>query len=106
MYQSEAHASGSWHARDAPIMLAQAKSLAERLAAVAVFKEKLKPVGTVVADNMSNGASRAFSAYPNRLVILNGGDGTIAYTQFPGPFAYNGLQALAWLTAWAGKQGK
>lgn len=101
VYLAEAHPSDGWFARDTPA-IKTATCLEDRRAAIDKFVARAKPVGDVVADAMDNGAARAFSAFPDRIVVLRA-DGTFAYTQRSGPMFYNALEALAFLEANAPK---
>ncbi len=90
VYIREAHAVNSvWPMTDPDLpVIEEPLSLAERceVAAACVSQLALAPMPAVV-DDMQDSVNRAYEAWPDRLVLVDG-DGRVAYRSAPGPFGF------------------
>ena len=80
------------------VCYAQPKSLEQRVAIANDFTKRFKYPLPFGIDDMGNGADLAYSAWPERLYIIDE-SGHIAYRGGMGPFNYKPEEARAWLAA-------
>jgi len=96
VYIAEAHSQDGWSLRmneDAGIDIRQHTDLEERRAAARRCAAELEMDIPMVLDDMSDATCKAFSAWPERIYILAGGDGHVAYKGGVGPFDFNPAEA-------------
>lgn len=104
MYVREAHPTDEWQMKSNlkdDVCYAQPKTLAQRVVIANDFIKRFKfdlPFGI---DDMSNAADNAYSAWPERLYVIDEG-GRIAYRGGMGPFNYKPAELRDWL---AGRYG-
>lgn len=84
VYILEAHPTDGWAIPNWPYRLPQHRQLADRLRAAATFKEDNAISCDFVVDLMDNSANKAFSAFPDRHVIIHNGIVSYASTFKPG----------------------
>jgi hypothetical protein len=80
------------------VCYAQPKNLEQRVAIANDFIKRYSYPVPFGIDDMSNAANDAYSAWPERLYIVDE-SGHIAYRGGMGPFNYNPAEARAWLAA-------
>jgi type I thyroxine 5'-deiodinase len=80
------------------VCYAQPKTLVQRVAIANDFVQRLKYPIPFGIDDMSNAANDAYSAWPERIYIIDE-SGRIAYVGGMGPFNYHPEEARAWLAA-------
>jgi hypothetical protein len=80
------------------VCYAQPKTLEQRLAIANDFTKRFKFPLPFGIDDMSNAADSAYSAWPERLYIIDE-SGRIAYRGGMGPFNYNPAEVREWLAA-------
>jgi hypothetical protein len=101
VYVREAHPTDEWQMKSNvkdDVCYAQPKTLEQRLAIANDFTKRFKfdlPFGI---DDMSNAADLAYSAWPERLYVIDE-SGHIAYRGGMGPFNYKPAEARQWLAA-------
>ncbi len=78
------------------VCYAQPKSLDQRLAIANDFTKRFKYTLPFGVDDMDNSAEAAYSAWPERLYIIDE-SGHIAYRGGLGPFNYHPEEARVWL---------
>jgi iodothyronine deiodinase-like protein len=83
------------------VCYAQPKTLEQRMAIANDFTRRFKYPVPFGVDDMSNAADLAYSAWPERIYIIDE-SGHIAYRGGMGPFHYRPEEARAWL---AGRYG-
>ena len=90
-YLEEAHPTDGWLYESVTHLVKQATTDDERRAAAALLAEELRKLGevdaTVVVDSLSNYASLAFGALPERLAIVR--DGRLVFLGGKGPEEYS-----------------
>ncbi len=90
VYLAEAHTIDEWQSDSNEaegIRLKQHESFEERKAAARLCREKLGLSIPTLVDGMNNDAFEAFSAWPERIYIVNG-LGRVHYRGGPGPFDF------------------
>jgi len=80
------------------VCYAQPKTLAQRLTIANDFTKRFKYTVPFGVDDMSNAAEAAYSAWPERLYVIDE-TGRIAYRGGMGPFHYDPKEVRAWLSA-------
>jgi hypothetical protein len=101
VYVREAHPTDEWQMKSNlkdDVCYAQPKTLEQRLAIANDFTRRFKfnlPFGI---DDMSNAADMAYSAWPERLYVIDE-SGHIAYRGGMGPFHYKPAEVREWLVA-------
>jgi hypothetical protein len=80
------------------VCYAQPKNLQQRVAIANDFIKRFSYPVPFGVDDMTNVADRAYSAWPERLYIIDE-SGRIAYRGGMGPFSYHPEEARAWLAA-------
>jgi type I thyroxine 5'-deiodinase len=101
VYIAEAHAEDGWQTtsnRQEGVVIRQHKTLEERRAAARRCARELELTIPMLIDGMDDGACRAFSAWPERIYILDG-DGRVAYQGGHGPYDFKPEEARAALEA-------
>jgi hypothetical protein len=104
VYVREAHPTDEWQMKSNlkdDVCYAQPKTLAQRVVIANDFIKRFKfdlPFGI---DDMSNAADNAYSAWPERLYVIDE-SGRIAYRGGMGPFNYKPSELRDWL---AGRYG-
>jgi hypothetical protein len=101
IYIAEAHPVDEWQTDDneaADIRLKQHTTFAERIAAAQLCADKLGLRIPTLVDGMDNAAVEAFSAWPERIYIINSAR-RIHYRGGPGPQEFDPQEALAVLAA-------
>jgi hypothetical protein len=101
VYVPEAHAVDEWHLEsneEAGIRVTQQTELAERIAAARAAAVRLELTMPVLVDDMENAASRAFAAWPERIVVSDR-EGRIVYPGAPGPDGFDPAEAGRHLAA-------
>lgn len=104
VYIAEAHATDEWQLPanlDEDVLVAQHTTLEDRLAAARRGVERLRLTMPVLVDGMDDAVSEAFSAWPERLYVVERG-GRIAYAGGPGPFEFDPGAAADVLVALTG----
>jgi len=101
IYIREAHPTDEWRMRSNEkdkdnVCYAQPKTLGDRVAIAADFSKRFKYTLPFGIDEMSNAASNAYAAWPERLYIIDE-TGHIAYKGGNGPFKYDPKEVRAWL---------
>jgi hypothetical protein len=99
----EAHPTDEWQMKSNlkdkdDVCYAQPKTLAQRVIIANDFIQRFKfnlPFGI---DDMSNAADNAYSAWPERLYVIDE-SGRVAYRGGMGPFNYNPAEVREWLAA-------
>jgi hypothetical protein len=101
VYVREAHPTDEWQMKSNvkdDVCYSQPKTLEQRLAIANDFTKRFKfnlPFGI---DDMSNAADNAYSAWPERLYVIDE-SGHIAYRGGMGPFHYKPAEVRDWLVA-------
>lgn len=80
------------------VCYAQPKTLEQRLAIANDFTKRFKFTLPFGIDDMSNAADTAYSAWPERLYVIDE-SGHIAYRGGMGPFNYKPAELRQWLVA-------
>lgn len=99
VYVREAHPTDEWQMKSNvkdDVCYAQPKTLEQRLAIANDFTKRFKFTLPFGIDDMSNAADNAYSAWPERLYVIDEG-GRIAYRGGMGPFNYKPAELRAWL---------
>ena len=101
IYIREAHPTDEWkmksNAKDKDdVCYAQPKTIADRVAIANDFTKRFKYPVPFAIDEMSNAASDAYAAWPERLYIIDE-SGRISYKGGNGPFKYDPKEVRAWL---------
>ena len=99
VYVREAHPTDEWQMKSNvkdDVCYAQPKTLEQRMAIANDFTKRFKYPLPFGVDDMSNAADLAYSAWPERLYIIDE-NGRIAYRGGMGPFNYKPSEARAWL---------
>jgi hypothetical protein len=97
----EAHPTDEWQMKSnvkEDVCYAQPKTLEQRMAIANDFTKRFKYPLPFGVDDMSNAADLAYSAWPERIYIIDE-RGHIAYRGGMGPFNYRPDEARAWLAA-------
>jgi hypothetical protein len=95
VYIAEAHTIDGWQTasnEQEGIRIRQATTFAERLAAAQLCAANLALTIPTLVDDMDNAAFEAFSAWPERIYIVNA-EGRIHYRGGPGPFEFKPQEA-------------
>jgi hypothetical protein len=98
VYVREAHPTDEWQMKSnvkEDVCYAQPKTLDQRIA-IANFVKRFSYPTQFGIDDMSNAANDAYSAWPERIYIIDE-TGHIAYRGGMGPFSYHPEEARAWL---------
>ena len=101
VYVREAHPTDEWQMKSNvkdDVCYSQPKTLEQRLAIANDFTKRFNfnlPFGI---DDMSNAADLAYSAWPERLYVIDE-SGRIAYRGGIGPFHYKPAEVREWLAA-------
>ena len=98
---AEAHAVDEWQLEsneEVGIRVLQQTSLEERIDAARAAAARLQLTMPVLVDGMSDAASAAFAAWPERIVIVDRG-ARIAYPGAPGPYGFSPEEAEESLSA-------
>jgi hypothetical protein len=101
VYIAEAHSTDGWQLPsnlEDDVLLAQHRTLEDRLAAARTGVERLGLTMPVLVDTMGDAVSEAFAAWPERLYVVRA-DATLEYVGGPGPFAFDPDEAYAALDA-------
>src|SRR5262249_34102984 len=80
------------------VCYAQPKTLEQRIAIGNDFTKRYNYTVPFGIDDMSNAANDAYSAWPERLYIMDE-NGRIAYKGGNGPFKYDPKEVRAWLAS-------
>jgi hypothetical protein len=99
VYVREAHPTDEWQMKSnvkEDVCYAQPKTLEQRVAIANDFVQRQKYPLPFGIDDMSNAADLAYSAWPERLYIIDE-HGRIAYAGGMGPFNYDPKEVRAWL---------
>ena len=101
VYVREAHPTDEWQMKSNvkdDVCYAQPKTLEQRVAIANDFTKRFKYTMPFGIDDMSNAADAAYSAWPERIYIIDE-SGHIAYRGGMGPFNYKPEEARNWLAA-------
>ena len=101
VYVREAHPTDEWQMKSNvkdDVCYAQPKTLEQRVAIANDFTKRFKFTLPFGIDDMSNAADLAYSAWPERIYIIDE-SGHIAYRGGIGPFNYKPAEARDWLAA-------
>ena len=101
VYVREAHPTDEWQMKSNvkdDVCYAQPKTLEQRVAIANDFTKRFKYTMPFGIDDMSNAADLAYSAWPERIYIIDE-SGHIAYRGGMGPFNYKPEEARGWLAA-------
>lgn len=99
VYVREAHPTDEWQMKSnvkEDVCYAQPKTLEQRVAIANDFVQRNHYPLPFGIDDMTNAAEHAYSAWPERLYIVDE-HGLIAYAGGMGPFNYHPAEARAWL---------
>jgi iodothyronine deiodinase-like protein len=99
VYVREAHPTDEWQMKSnvkEDVCYAQPKTLEQRVAIANDFVQRQKYPLPFGIDDMNDAADRAYSAWPERLYIIDE-HGRIAYAGGMGPFKYDPEEVRAWL---------
>jgi Iodothyronine deiodinase len=99
VYVREAHPTDEWQMKSnvkEDVCYAQPKTLAQRVAIANDFIKRYSYPIEFGIDDMTNAADAAYSAWPERLYIVDE-QGRIAYRGGMGPFHYAPDEVRAWL---------
>jgi hypothetical protein len=99
VYVREAHPTDEWQMKSnvkEDVCYAQPKTLEQRVAIANDFVQRQKYPLPFGIDDMNNAADLAYSAWPERLYIIDE-RGRIAYAGGMGPFHYDPEEVRAWL---------
>ncbi len=91
VYVAEAHATDGWQMQanlDEGVLIAQHRTLEDRLAAARAGVERLGLTMPVYVDQMDDAVSEAFAAWPERIYVA-GRDGRLAFVGGPGPWEFD-----------------
>jgi len=97
----EAHPTDEWQMKSNvkdDVCYVQPKTLEQRLTIANDFTKRFKYTVPFGVDDMSNAAEAAYSAWPERLYVIDE-TGRIAYRGGMGPFNYDPKEVRAWLSA-------
>jgi hypothetical protein len=97
----EAHPTDEWQMKSNvkdDVCYAQPKNLEQRLYIANDFIKRFKYPVPFGVDDMSNQAEAAYSAWPERLYVIDE-SGRIAYRGGMGPFHYDPKEVRTWLAA-------
>jgi len=97
VYIAEAHSTDGWQLPsnlEDDVLLAQHRTLADRLAAARTGVERLGLTMPVLVDTMDDAVSETFAAWPERLYVVRA-NATLEYVGGPGPFAFDPDEAYA-----------
>ncbi len=97
----EAHPTDEWQMKSNvkdDVCYAQPKTLEQRVSIANDFTKRFKFSLPFGIDDMSNAADNAYSAWPERIYIIDE-SGHIAYRGGIGPFNYKPAEAREWLAA-------
>ena len=100
VYVREAHPTDEWQMKSNlkdDVCYAQPKTLEQRVIIANDFVKRFKYPVPFALDDMSNAADLTYSAWPERLYIIDE-NGHIAYAGGMGPFHYYPEEVRAWLT--------
>jgi hypothetical protein len=97
IYIEEAHPIDGWYLPGAktPITHRQPQSTEERISVAKTFVQQTGFCVPLYVDTIANEASLRYSAWPERLYIVQ--DGVVVFQGGPGPFEYRLTEVLAWL---------
>lgn len=101
IYVREAHPTDEWQMKsnvEQDVCYAQPKTLAQRLTIANDFTKRFKYTVPFGVDDMSNAAEAAYSAWPERLYVIDE-NGRISYRGGMGPFNYDPKEVRTWLSA-------
>lgn len=101
MYVREAHPTDEWQMKSNvkdDVCYAQPKTLEQRVAIAQDFTKRFKFPLPFGIDDMSNAATDAYAAWPERLYIIDE-TGHIVYRGGMGPFHYKPAAVREWLAA-------
>ena len=101
MYVREAHPTDEWQMKSNvkdDVCYAQPKTLEQRVIIANDFIKRFKFPLPFGIDDMSNAADNAYSAWPERIYIIDE-SGRIAYRGGMGPFKYYPAEVREWLAA-------
>jgi hypothetical protein len=101
VYVREAHPTDEWQMKSNvkdDVCYAQPKSLEQRVAIAKDFTTRFKYALPFGIDDMSNLADAAYSAWPERLYVIDE-SGHIAYRGGLGPFNYKPAEVRDWLAS-------
>jgi len=101
VYVREAHPTDEWQMKSNvkdDVCYAQPKTLEQRVAIAQDFTKRYKYTLPFGIDDMSNEADAAYSAWPERLYVIDE-SGHIAYRGGMGPFNYKPAEVREWLAA-------
>jgi hypothetical protein len=101
IYIREAHPTDEWQMKSnvkEDVCYAQPKTLEQRLAIGNDFTKRFSYAVPFGIDDMSNTANDAYSAWPERLYVIDE-SGHIAYRGGMGPFDYHPKEVRDWLAA-------
>jgi hypothetical protein len=101
VYVREAHPTDEWQMKSNvkdDVCYAQPKSLEQRVAIAKDFTTRFKYPLPFGIDDMNNLADAAYSAWPERLYIIDE-SGRIAYRGGIGPFNYKPAEVRDWLAS-------
>ena len=99
VYVREAHPTDEWQMKSnvkEDVCYAQPKTLEQRVAIANDFVQRLKYPLPFGIDDMSNAADLAYSAWPERLYVIDKRR-HIAYAGGMGPFKYDPEEVRTWL---------
>lgn len=96
IYIREAHPLGGWEAPDQPHNVEQAATTQERLAAAMAFFEKEKVVGQTAVDGIDNHTYRLYSAFPDRILVMNA-EKRLIHVQGSGPINFQPSELQSFL---------
>jgi hypothetical protein len=95
VYIAEAHSVDGWKLasnEEQNIRIEQARSFGQRLEAARLCASRLSLTIPTFVDAMDNSASEAFSAWPERIYIIDL-ENRIHYPGAPGPYGFNPEEA-------------
>jgi hypothetical protein len=98
VYVREAHPTDEWQMKSnvkEDVCYAQPKTLAQRVAIANDFIKRFNYPIEFGIDDINDAADGAYSAWPERLYIIE--NGHIAYRGGMGPFKYDPKEVRAWL---------
>lgn len=103
IYVREAHPTDEWQMKSNEkendnVCYAQPKTLAQRVAIANDFTQRFHYPVPFGIDQMDNAANDAYSAWPERLYIIDT-SGHVAYKGGNGPFHYTPKEVRDWLAA-------
>jgi hypothetical protein len=102
IYIREAHPTDEWQMKanrkeKDNVCYAQPKKIEDRVAIANDFTRRFKFPVPFGIDEMTNGATDAYAAWPERLYVLDA-NGRISYKGGNGPFQYDPKEVRAWLS--------